>query len=84
MTEGIAIIDVWAVETFDSELRGDLDVHTDVIRNYMLTSRHQWPEPQASDRTMPYPEKSLCGRVHVGEGAHHAADGSPYDPRLAL
>ncbi len=61
MTEGIAIIDVWAVETFDSEMRGDLDVHTDVIRNYMLTSRHQWPEPEASDRTMPYPENPYAG-----------------------
>ncbi len=40
MTEGVAIIDVWDVETFDSELRGDLDAHTDVIRDYMLASRH--------------------------------------------
>ncbi|MDP9759489.1 MULTISPECIES: hypothetical protein [Agrobacterium] len=44
MTEGITIIDVWDVEwdveTFDSELRGDLDAHADVIRDYMLTSRH--------------------------------------------
>jgi hypothetical protein len=39
MTEGVAIIDVWDVETFDSELRGDLDAHTDVICDYMLTSR---------------------------------------------
>lgn len=40
MTEGITIIEVWDVETFDSELRGDLDAHADVIRDYILTSRH--------------------------------------------
>jgi hypothetical protein len=40
MTEGIAIIDVWDVETFDSELRGDLDSHADVICDYILTSSH--------------------------------------------
>lgn len=52
MTQG-AIIDVWNVETFDGELRGDLDVHTDVIRDYMITSRRQWLEREASDHTMP-------------------------------
>ena len=65
MTEGIAIIDVWDVETFDSELRGDLDAHADVIRDYMLTSRHQRLEREASDRTCPIPkilmQASLCG-----------------------
>lgn len=44
MTEGIAIIDVWAVETFDSELRGDLDIHNDVIHDDTFTPRHQWLE----------------------------------------
>ncbi|GAB1715802.1 MAG: hypothetical protein NTAFB05_08440 [Nitrobacter sp.] len=61
MTEGVAIIDVWDVETFDSELRGDLDAHTDVIRAYMLTLRRQWLEREASDRTMPYPENPYAG-----------------------
>lgn len=65
MTEGVSIIDVWDVGTFDSELRGDLDAHTDVIRDYMLTSRRQWMEREASDRTMPYPQilmrASSCG-----------------------
>lgn len=55
MTEDNAIVDVWEVETFDSELRGNLDAHADVIRDYMLTSRHQRLEHEASDRTMPYP-----------------------------
>lgn len=41
MTEGVAIIDVWDVEP-SIELCGDLDAHTDVIRDYMLTSRRQW------------------------------------------
>ncbi|NJM42720.1 MAG: hypothetical protein HC853_19280 [Anaerolineae bacterium] len=60
MTQG-AIIDVWNVETFDGELRGDLDVHTDVIRDYMITSRRQWLEREASDHTMPYPENPFAG-----------------------
>lgn len=29
------IIDVWNIDTFDSELRGDLDAHAELIRNYM-------------------------------------------------
>jgi len=49
MTEGVAIIDLWDVETFDSELRGDLGAHADVIRNYMLPSRRQRLEREASD-----------------------------------
>lgn len=61
MIEGVAVIDVWDVETFDSELRGDLDAHADVIRDYMLTSRHQRLEHEASDRTMPYPENPYAG-----------------------
>lgn len=61
MTEGIAIIDVWNVETFDGELRGDLDVHADVIRDYMITSRRQWIEREASDHIMPYPENPFAG-----------------------
>jgi hypothetical protein len=61
MTGGVAIIDVWDVGTFDSELRGDLDTHADVIRDYMLTSRQQWLEREASDRTMSYPENPYAG-----------------------
>jgi hypothetical protein len=30
MTGCVAILDVWNVETFDSELRGDLGAHNDV------------------------------------------------------
>lgn len=55
------IIDVWNVETFDAELRGDLDVHAEVIRNYMLTSRRQWLEREASDHTMAHPENPYAG-----------------------
>lgn len=61
MTEGVAIIDVWYVETFDSDLRGDLDIHTDVIRDYMLTSRHQWLKREASNRTVPYHGNPYAG-----------------------
>lgn len=35
MTEGIAIIDVWDVETFDSELRGERPAVS-------ALSRHGW------------------------------------------
>lgn len=51
-----AIIDVWNAATFDDELRGDLDAHPEVIRDYFLTSRRQWLEREASDHIMPYPE----------------------------
>jgi hypothetical protein len=61
MTHDFAMIDVWNVDTFDGELRGDLDVHADVIRDYMLTSRRQWLEHEASDHTMPYPENPFAG-----------------------
>ena len=56
-----AIIDAWNVGTFDDELRGGLDVHADIIRDYMLTSRRQWLEREASDHTMPYPENPFAG-----------------------
>lgn len=56
-----AIIDAWNVETFDAELRGDLDAHADVIRDYMLTSRRQWLEREASDHTQPYSENPYAG-----------------------
>ena len=61
MTERGAIIDVWNVETFDAALLGDLEAHADVIRDYMLTSRRQWLEREASDHTMPYPENPYAG-----------------------
>jgi hypothetical protein len=51
-----AIIDVWNAATFDNELRGDLDAHPEVIRDYCLTSRRQWLEREASEHIMPYPE----------------------------
>ena len=84
MGEHEGIIDVWSIEKFDAELRGNLDSHGDVIHGYMLTSRRQWLEREASDRTMPYPENPLCGRIPPGEGAHHAAHGGTHDPCLAL
>jgi hypothetical protein len=54
------IVDVWNAGTFDPELRGDLDAHADVIRNYMVTSRRQWLEREASDHTKPYPENAYA------------------------
>lgn len=56
------IIDVWGIDTFDSELRGDLDAHAELIRNYMITSRRQSREHEASDHRMPCP-----GNPHAGE-----------------
>lgn len=56
MIKSAAIIDVWDVGTFDSELRSNLDTHSDVIRDYMLISRRQWLEREAFDHTIPYPE----------------------------
>ena len=56
MGEHEGIIDVWSVEAFDDELRSDLDAHGNVINDYMLTSRRQWLEREASDRMMPHPE----------------------------
>lgn len=61
MTRGVALIDVWNLKTFDGELRGDLDVHADVVRDYMLTSRCQWLEREATDHTQPYTENSYAG-----------------------
>lgn len=56
------VIDVWDIDTFDNELRGDLEAHTDLIRDYMITSRRQSREHEASDHRMPYPDNP-----HVGE-----------------
>lgn len=56
------VIDVWDIDTFDNELRGDLEAHTDLIRDYMITSRRQTREHEASDHRMPYPDNP-----HVGE-----------------
>lgn len=64
-------IDVWDVDTYDAELRGDLDVHADLIRNFMTTSHRLWLEREASDHTRPYPENRYSGEFmaisdHVG------------------
>lgn len=59
--EDSAIIDVWNIDTFDSELRGDLDAHAALICNYMHTSRRQWLEHEASDHRMPCPENPHAG-----------------------
>lgn len=55
------IIDVWDIDTFDSELRRDLDAHAELIRDYMITSRQQSHEREASDHRMPYPENPHAG-----------------------
>lgn len=55
------IIDVWDIDTFDSELRDDLDAHAELIRNYMITSHRQSREHEASDHRMPYPENPHAG-----------------------
>ncbi|CAM3108298.1 hypothetical protein PANO111632_03530 [Paracoccus nototheniae] len=55
------IIDVWNIDTFDIELRGDLDAHADLIRDYMITSRRQSREHEASDHKTPYPENPHAG-----------------------
>jgi hypothetical protein len=51
-----SLIDVWNVETFDTDLWGDLEAHIELIRNYFLTSERQWLEREASDHTMPHPQ----------------------------
>lgn len=55
------IIDVWNIDTFDSELRDDLDAHAELIRNHLHTSRRQWLEHEASDHRMPCPENPHAG-----------------------
>ncbi|WP_395396222.1 hypothetical protein WBP07_20175 (plasmid) [Novosphingobium sp. BL-8A] len=65
MDEGSTAIDVWNVETF-GELCGDLDLHADVILDYMITSRRQWLERQASGHTMRYPENPSAGEFMWG------------------
>jgi hypothetical protein len=62
VSAAVALIDVWDIDTFDADLRGDLDCHADLIRDYMLTSRRQWLEREASDRRMPYPENPYAGK----------------------
>ena len=64
-------IDVWDVETFDPELRGDLDLYADVIEKFLTTSRRHWLEREASDHTRPYPENPYAGEFqwvsdHIG------------------
>lgn len=61
MSASDALIDVWDIDTFDADLRGDLDCHADLISDYILTSRRQWLEREASDRRMPYPENPYEG-----------------------
>lgn len=56
--------DVWNVETFDEELHGDLDVQSDIVRDYMITSSRQCLEREASDRKMPYPGNPYAGEFN--------------------
>lgn len=61
MITGASLIDVWNVETFDADLRDDLDAHAELIRDYFLTSEQQWLEREASDHTMPYQQNPHAG-----------------------
>lgn len=61
MSESAALIDVWDIETFDPELRGDLDAHAELFQDYFVTSRRQWLEREASDHTGPYPHNPHAG-----------------------
>lgn len=58
MTEGVAIIDVWNVETFDRELRGDLDVHADVIRGVCVAASVTQRRPHSDP-----PQRLILSRV---------------------
>lgn len=57
------IIDVWNIDTFDSELRSDLDAHAELIRAYMITSRRHSREHEGADHRMPYPENPHAGEL---------------------
>lgn len=59
--EDAGVIDVWNIDTFDNELRGDLDTHANLIRDYMIASRRQSREHGASDHRMPCPENPNAG-----------------------
>ncbi|MCW1432153.1 hypothetical protein [Novosphingobium sp. JCM 18896] len=61
MTGRANLIDVWNVETFDPELRGDLDAHAELFHDYFVTSRRQWLEREASDHTGPCPRNPHAG-----------------------
>lgn len=55
------LIDVWNLETFDTELRVKLEADADDIRNFMLKSSELCFEWEASDYTKPYPENPYAG-----------------------
>ena len=59
--DDVGVIDIWDINTFDNELRGDLDAHADLIRNYMIVSRRQSREHEASDHRTPCPENPHAG-----------------------
>lgn len=61
MSAAQVLIDVWDIDTFDADLCSILGCNADLIRNYMLTSRRQWLEREASDGIMPYPENPHAG-----------------------
>lgn len=46
-------IDVWRIETFDSELLAELRAHEKLIHNYMTTDKKNFLGREASDRTTP-------------------------------
>ena len=48
-------IDVWSVETFDSDLFAELHTHEKLIYNYIITVKTNFLEQEASDRTKPHP-----------------------------
>ena len=49
------LIDVWSVETFDSDLIAKLRAHEKLICNYMTTDKKNFFERETSDRTWPNP-----------------------------
>ncbi|MES2176114.1 MAG: hypothetical protein V4523_19540 [Pseudomonadota bacterium] len=80
--DDVGVIDVWDIDTFDNELRGDLDAHADLIRDYMITFRGQSCEHEASDHRMPCPENPHAGEFIAGAFTKEVADrlfaDSPY------
>jgi len=68
-----SLIDVWDVATFDLPLNGDLDLHSDAIRNYRITYRRLWLADKASDHIKPSPRQKL----RRDQRLHRSVDGAP-------
>ncbi len=72
------IIDVWNIDTFDDALRGDLDAHAELIRDYYLTSKRLWLErcPNAAPELREALETS-GGTKLIADWLSHAAASLP-------